>query len=276
MAEIPEIKIPKIPKAPTGTIAAVGIVVLALIIISSAFETVGPGERGVVFSRFGGIQDTTLGEGLRFKIPFIEDIIKIDVRIQKAQTDATASSMDLQEVSSTIAVNYHVDPGMASKVYQEIGLMFKDRVIDPSVQESVKAATAHFTAEELITKREEVKTLIKESLVTRLKPFNIIVDEFNIVSFTFSHSFNTAIEEKQTAEQRVLKAQRDLERVKIESQQKERRAEAEATAQEMQRETITPALLQLRAIEKWDGHFPQVVGGALPFIDVSTLDARKK
>ncbi len=217
-----------------------------------------------------------LNEGLQFKIPFIEDIIPVDVKVQKSETDATAASKDLQTISSTIALNYHIDPGEVNTVYQKIGIFFKDRVIDPAVQESVKAVAAEFTAEELITRRSEVSQKIEDTLKERLLAYNIITDEFNILDFSFSREFNAAIEAKQTAEQQALKAKRDLERIKIEAEQKIAQAKAEAESQRIQRETITPTLLQLRAIEKWDGQFPQVIGGAMPFIDVGSLTPQKK
>ncbi len=264
-------KQPFFQKGP-GFIISVILGLFAIVLITSSFETVGPGEKGVVFSRFGGIQDRILDEGLQFKIPFVEYIIPVDVRVQKAQTDSTASSKDLQTVSSTIAVNYHIDPGKVNVVYQKIGVYFKDRVIDPAVQESVKSATAKYTAEELITKREEVKNMIKENLRERLTQFHILVDELNIIDFTFSKSFNDAIEDKQTAEQLVLKAKQDLARIQVEAQQKVATAEAEAKSQKLQSITITKNILQLRAIEKWDGKLPQVTGGgAMPFIDINAM-----
>ncbi|MEK7280244.1 MAG: prohibitin family protein [Nitrospirota bacterium] len=253
--------------------AVAGIIIL--IILGSSFRTIGPGERGIVFSQIGGVKDVILDEGIRFKIPFVEDIIKADVRIQKSQTEASAASKDLQTVSSTIAVNYHVDPTKVNKIFQEVGLAFKDRIIDPAVQEAVKAAAAQFTAEELITRRSEVKDQIKESLAKRLLVFNIIVDEFNIVDFSFSQQFNAAIESKQTAEQQALKAKRDLDRIKIEGEQKIVQAKAESESQRLQKETISPIILQLRAIEKWDGHLPQVVGQTTPFIDIGSLTPKK-
>ena len=257
-------------------VAAVIIALFVLLLVASSFETIHAGYKGVVFSRVGGVQDRILDEGMQFKIPFVEYIIPVDVRIQKAQTDATASSKDLQTVSSTIAVNYHIDPGQVNTVYQTIGIYFKDRVIDPAVQESVKAATAKYSAEELITKRGEVKEKIKENLKERLTQFHIIVDEFNIIDFSFSKSFNDAIEQKQTAEQLVLKTKQDLERVKVEAEQLIARAEAEAKSQRLQGQTITKNILQLRAIEKWDGRLPQVTGsGATPFIDINTLGKTK-
>ena len=257
-----------------GGISSIALLVVLLIIAYSSFEIVGAGERGVVFSKFGGVQSSVRGEGLQLKIPFVHTIIPIDVRIQKSETGATASSKDLQTVSSRIALNYHIAPDRASQVYQEVGAFYKERLIDPSVQEAVKAVAAQFTAEELITRRAEVSTLIKETLSERLMPRNIIVDEFNIVDFNFSDVFNQAIEAKQTAEQEALKAQRDLERIKIEADQKVTSAKAEAESQRLQRETITETILQLRAIEKWDGVLPQVTSGAVPFIDLNSIAAR--
>ena len=254
-----------------GGVASIAMVLVLGVILFNSFEVVGAGERGVVFSKFGGVQEGVLGEGLRFKIPFIQTIIPVDVRIQKSETDASASSKDLQTVHSRIALNYHIAPDLASQVYQQVGTLFKERLIDPSVQEAVKAATAQFTAEELITRRGEVSTLIKEMLAERLVPRNIVVDEFNIVDFNFSEVFNMAIEAKQTAEQQALKAQRDLERIKIEAEQKITEAQAEAESQRLQRETITETILRLRAIEKWNGVLPQVTSGAIPFVDLKSL-----
>ena len=248
---------------------AIGIVLILL--IYNSYAVVGAGERGVVFSKFGGVQERVLGEGIQFKLPFIEDVIPVDVKIKKSETGSTASTKDLQTVSSTIALNYHIDPGAVNTVYQEIGIFFKERIIDPAVQEAVKGVSAQYTAEELITRRADVKEGIKASLTERLIAFNMVVDEFNIVDFSFSNTFNQAIEAKQTAEQQALKAQRDLERIRIEAEQKIAQAEAEAESQRLQRATITPTLLQLRAIEKWDGHFPQVIGQAMPFIDLKGL-----
>jgi regulator of protease activity HflC (stomatin/prohibitin superfamily) len=267
-------KMPFLEKGPKS-IAMIIVLILGVVLVASSFGVVGAGERGVVFSKFGGVQDKVLDEGIRFKIPFVEDIINVDVKVQKSQTDATAASKDLQTVSSTIALNYHIDPGQVNTVYQELGLFFKERMIDPAVQESVKAVTALFTAEELITRRSEVSAKIQENMTTRLLDFNIIVDGFNIIDFSFSRGFNAAIEAKQEAEQSALKAKRDLDRIKIEAEQLVTRAKAEAESQRLQRATISPIILQLRAIEKWDGHFPQVIGGAMPFIDVGTLAPRK-
>jgi regulator of protease activity HflC (stomatin/prohibitin superfamily) len=200
----------------------------------------------------------------------------MDVKIQKARTDATTSSSDLQDVDLSVALNYHILPDKANKVYQTIGTEFKERIIDPAIQEVMKAITARYTAEELITKRPLVSAEMKEALTLRLIESNIAVDAFSIINFSFSQTFTEAIEAKQTAEQNALKAKRDLDRIKVEAEQTIAAATAEAEALRLQKMNISPDLIELRkieanlkAIEKWNGVLPEVTGaGAVPFIGV--------
>lgn len=259
----------------TGLIIGVS---LLFFIILKPWVQIGAGERGVVLN-FGAVQPLVRGEGLHFRIPIMQQVIPIDVKVQKASTDATASSSNLQEVSSTVAINFHIIPDKANIVYQTIGLEFKERIIDPAVQEVVKAVSARYTAEDLITKRSAVSDAMKSTLTERLLIHNIAVDAFSIVGFSFSKIYMDAIESKQTAEQLAMKAQRDLERIKIEAEQKITSAKAEAEALRLQRENISPDLIELRkieanlkAIEKWNGILPQVTGsGSIPFIGVGDV-----
>ncbi len=257
------------------------VVLLLLVLILNPFVMVGPGERGVVLN-FGAVQPVVFSEGLHFRVPIVQKVVKVDVKVHKSQTDAESVSKDLQDTHSTIAVNYHILPDSANWVYQNIGTDYKNRIIDPAVQEVVKAITARYTAVELITQREKVRTEIKDLLKQRLMPYNITVDDFSIVNFRFSQQFTQAIEAKQTAEQLALKAQRDLERIKIEAEQKVAQAQAEAEALRIQKANVTPELVRLRqieasmkAIEKWDGHMPKVTSGSVPFIDVKSLEQGK-
>jgi regulator of protease activity HflC (stomatin/prohibitin superfamily) len=258
---------------------AAGVIILALIL--NPFVVIGPGQRGVVMT-FGAVQDRVMGEGLNIKIPLVQRVVLADVRVHKSQVDAEAASKDMQDATSTIAVNYHVSPEKVNVIFQTIGVEYKDRIIDPSVQEAVKAVTAKYTAVELITTRERVRSEIKDLLKERLMGYNIIVDDFSVVNFKFSRQFTEAIESKQTAEQLALKAQRDLERIKIEAEQKVASARAEAESLRLQKENVSPLLVELRrieatmkAIDKWDGKLPKVTGGAMPFLDLKTLDDGK-
>jgi len=242
---------------------------------------VGAGERGVVLN-FGAVQGNVLGEGLHFRIPVMQEVVPMDVKVQKSLTNAAASSSDLQEVSSEVALNYHIVQDKANIVYQSIGIHFKERIIDPAVQEVVKAVTAKYSAEELITKRPAVSEAMRANLAERLLAHNIAVDAFSIVGFSFSKIFMEAIESKQTAEQLALKAKRDLDRIKIEAEQTITAARAEAESLRLQRANISPDLIELRkieanlrAIDKWNGILPQVTGaGAVPFIGVGEIQKR--
>jgi len=270
-----------IRKGPSRTIAII-VVVLILLFIIKPWAKIGPGERGIVLN-FGAVQKSVLSEGLHFRIPIMQEIVVMDVKVHKALTDAQAASADLQDVSSAVALNYHVIPDKANTVYQQIGSQFKERVIDPAIQEVVKAVTARYTAEELITKRPAVSEAIRTSLMERLSAYNIAVDSFSIVNFSFSKSFTEVIESKQAAEQLALKAKRDLERIKIEAEQKVTAARAEAESLRLQRANISPDLIELRrieanmkAIEKWNGILPQVTGGgAVPMIGLGDITPKR-
>ena len=242
---------------------------LCLVIFFNSFGTIGAGERGVLL-RFGAVTGNIKNEGLYFKIPFVEKVIKSDIKVQKEQVDADAASKDLQTVTSTVALNYHIDPNYVATIYQEVGVEYKIRIIDPAVQEAVKASTAKFTAEQLITKREMVREEIKTLLRERLHARGLIIDEFNIVDFNFSLSFNAAIEAKVTAEQNAFAARNKLEQIKFEAEQAvaEAKGKAEAITIEAQALQNNPQVLELRALENWNGVLPQVTGGAIPFVNI--------
>lgn len=251
--------------------------VAALTVAFGSWVTVNAGHRGVVV-RMGAVQKGVLGEGLHFKLPWIDKVREMNVQVQKNAAHANAASKDMQIVSTNIATNYMLVPETVDEVYQKIGLAFEDKIIEPAVQETVKAVTARYNAEELITKRHEVKDAIKADLTQRLATYNIRVVDISITNFDFGQEYNKAIEAKQVAEQQVAKAKNELERIKVEAQQKVTQAKAEADALKLQRQEITKELLELRkieneriAIEKWNGNLPQVTSGAVPFVNVDKM-----
>lgn len=261
-------------------IVFVAIAVFFFLIVLNPFVKIDAGERGVLLN-FGAVQKDVLGEGLHLLIPVMQRVVKMDVKIQKSETRSEAASKDLQDIKSVIALNYHIVPDKANWVYQNIGVAFKERVIDPTVQEAVKAVTAKYTALQLIGERETVSTAIKDALSEKLADYNLYVDGFSVIDFSFSKKFTDAIEAKQEAEQLALKAQRDLERVKIEAEQKVAQAKAEAESLRLQKGQITAEMIELRKIEamreaisKWNGTVPNVLlsgGGAAPLLSLDSL-----
>ena len=262
----------------TGLIkyAFIAFAALLLVLTLNPFVVIGAGERGVVMN-FGAVQKEILNEGLHIRMPIMQKVVIMNVQVQKGEGQGDAASKDLQQVTTNVAINYHLDPLKVAHVYQTIGTFDQvgQRIILPAVSESVKAATAQYTAEELISKRQEVREKIRQLLLVRLAVYGVIVDDFSIVNFAFSREFSNAIESKTTAEQLKLKAERDLERIRIEADQKILQAQAEAESLRLQKENVTENLIKLRqiemqqrAIEKWDGKLPQVTGAATPFIDL--------
>ena len=252
-----------------GLIIGVVVAIIVFGLIFGMFYTINAGERGVLLT-FGSASPVAKSEGLGIKIPFIQQIVKMEVRTQKYEAGATAASKDLQIVTAKIATNYHLVPENVPELYRSVGVAYADRIIQPMEQEVVKSTTAQYTAEELITKRENVRQEIKALLTERLTPRGIIVEEVSITDFDFSESFNNAIELKVTAEQMALASKNKLEQVKYEAEQKvaEAKGKAEAISIESKALQENPDILQLRAIEKWNGVMPQVTGGAMPFVQI--------
>ena len=267
-------------KGPMRVAVIIG-AILVFFLFLKPWVQIGAGERGVVLN-FGAVQQNVLGEGLHFIVPVMQKIAIMDVKVQKAVTDSASASADLQDVTLSVALNYHVIPDKANVVYQTLGVQFKERMIDPAIQEVMKAVSAGYSAEELITKRPAVSTAMKEALSERLLKYNIAVDAFSIVTFSFSQVFTEAIEAKQTADQLAQKAKRDLERIKIEAEQTITAAKAEAESLRLQRANISTDLIELRkieanlkAIDKWNGILPQVTGGgAVPFIGIGEVQKK--
>jgi len=254
-----------------------------LIIGATGCTQVNAGNLGVV-TKWGEIQDVALQEGIHFRTPVKTQIINISTRVHKMEASATASSKDLQVVSTRIALNYRVDAAQIVEVFRNVGtrLVVENTIIDPALQESLKQATAQYTAEELITRRQQVKETLTDSIRATLAKSNLLVTELSITDFQFDAQYQQAVESKQVAEQRALTARNDLARIKVEAEQAEAkalgvakamlaRAEAEAKAQELLRKTISAEIVYLRAVEKWDGKQPTIVGEGGAILDLGAI-----
>lgn len=256
------------------------IVVVFTLGISASFGQVPAGYRGVVL-RFGAPTGAIKGEGLYMVAPFVNTVELMLVQVVAYEAVAEGASRDLQDVKTKVTLNYSLDPRQVVEIYRSLRQDYEFRIIKPAIQEAVKASTARFTAEELITRRPEVRDAIQSNLTQRLDRFGIVTQAMSITDFAFSKAFNDAIEEKVTATQQVLKAERDLQRVRLEAQQQIEQARAQAEALRIQKENVTPALVelrrieaQLRAIEKWDGRMPTYVAGPVPILDVFRTQQR--
>ena len=265
-----------IPQGLGKKIAVIGVVIAGLIMVAGSTGTVGAGQRGVLL-RFEAVTGEVKGEGLYFKIPFVEDVALMSTQLQKyTAPTVSALSKDLQMVNTEVTLNYQLDAGSVGEIYRTMRQDYESRVIQPYIQEAVKSTTADFDAEELITQRPQVKDELQNLMAERLAPL-IVVVQLSITDFQFSTTFQESIEAKVKAVQEALEAENALRRVEFEAKQAVTRAEAEAKGLELQKAQITEQLLDLRrievqgrAIEKWNGVMPTVVtsGGPVPMLDV--------
>lgn len=253
------------PSLATAIAGVITFLVLGFIAVSvvpwiGAYSFVGAGHVGVV-TRLGAV-NRVANPGMVFKIPLIESVKTMETRTQLEQVEASSASKDVQTVYAVVALNFHLQGDRAVDVYQNIGEDYKERVIAPAIQESFKASTAKFSAFDLIQKREEVKQVAFEDIKVRLEKYNIIVDDLNIVDFDFNEDFNTAIEDRQVAEQNKERAKTEAETALIQAQ-----GQADAQAKLRESGSLTSEYLQFLAVQKWNGIMPNAVG-AVPFVQI--------
>ncbi len=231
-----------------------GLIALFLLVtILSSFQTIKSGEVGLKV-RFGKIVDSSLNEGLNLKIPYIEQIQKVNIKVQKSEISVESSTKDMQTIDTTIAVNYRVDAKKASNLYRTVGNNYETTVLIPAIKESIKSAIAQYNAEEITTKRSEVSKNCLDALQSKVEKYGIIIEDFNLTDFKFSAEYTKAIEEKQVAEQK-------LEKAKLEAESKIVEAEATKKANDLLKQSLTDELIAKQFIEKWDGKLPTTYAG---------------
>ena len=242
-----------------------------ILLLFGSFTTVNSGEIGLKV-RFGKITNTPISEGINWKIPGIEKIVKVNVKVRKYENETalSTSSKDLQIINNiVINVNYQIDNTKAVLLYKNVGNNYEDVVITPAIQESVRSIISQYTAEELVTKRSEIANAINDNLNQKLNSYGINVLSTAIKNFDFSAEYNAAIEKKAVAEQNVLTAQQELEKTKIDAEAKKVKAQGDADANMVLEKTLTKDVLLQQFIEKWDGKLSTVSGNENGFINIS-------
>jgi prohibitin 1 len=253
------------------TIALAILLTIAVLVGLSSYVIINPGQAGVL-STLGKARDGVLLEGVHFKPPLVSNVDIYDLTVQKFEVPAQSSTKDLQQLTASFAINFRLDPLQVVAIRRTQGTLqnIVSKIIAPQTQESFKIAAARRTVEEAITKRDELKKDFDEALGERLEKYGIVVLDTSVVDLNFSLEFSRAVEEKQIAEQRAQRAVYIAREAEQEAEATINRAKGQAEAQRLLRETLTAELLQKQAIEKWDGKFPQVLGGngAVPFLNL--------
>ena len=263
-------------------IGIIGVLLILFIILWGSYVIVPAGSRGVVLW-LGRVEQRIMNEGLNFKVPLTESVIKVDVRVQPHPfREIDASSKEYQIVKMTGMMNFHIDPAFVNDLYQKVGLDFAEKVIDPAFNDFVKEVVPMYPIGEILPKREEIRQTAMKKLGENLAKYHIIVDDIYFANIRFSPEYEKAIEAKQVAQQQVETQKQILAQREIEAQQKVATAKGEAesifvVAQEQAKanealsRAITPILVSYKSIERWNGSLPQVSGGAVPFIELGKM-----
>jgi regulator of protease activity HflC (stomatin/prohibitin superfamily) len=264
------------------TIGIIVVLLLLCIVLWSTFVIVPAGSRGVVLW-WGSVEKRIMDEGLNFKVPLAETVIKVDVRVQPHPfREIDASSKEYQIVKMTGMMNFHIDPAFVNDLYQKVGLDFADKVIDPAFNDFVKEVVPTYPIGEILPKREEIRQTAMKKLGENLSRYHIMVDDIYFANIRFSLEYERAIEAKQVAQQQVETQRQVLAQREIEAQQKVATAKGEAEAifvvaqeqakaNEILAHSLTPILVSYKSIERWNGILPQVSGGAVPFIELGKM-----
>lgn len=242
-----------------------------LLILFGCFKSVKTGEVGIK-TRFGKITDTYLNEGINFKLPY-EKIEKVNIKVQKYENKDVleTSTKDMQIVNGIkVAINYQIDGTKAVDLYKRVGSNYKETVLEPAIQETIKSVISKYTAEELVTKRSEIAIDMQNTLNKKTKNYGINIVSIAINNFNFSASYNQAIEQKAVAEQQVETSKKQLEKSKVDAEKKKIEAQGEAEANKIKEKSLTKEIIQQQFIEKWDGKLPSVTSSNNIF-DISSF-----
>lgn len=245
-----------------------------LIILLNSFTVVQAGHTGVVVT-MGSVNEGVLQEGIHFKVPFVQNVVKIDNRIQKLEVNTEAFSKDLQSVKTVLAINYRVDTAKSYSIYKNIGADYEDVLVVPAVNEVLKAITSKYTAEESVTNRVLISDGLIKGLNEKLNDLGLYITDVNIIDFDFSEAFITAIEEKQVAQQQLLKAETEkqtaITNAQAAAEAAKIKAEGDAKANKLLNDSLTDKVLENKKIDKWNGELPKVSGSSSTIIDYSEL-----
>lgn len=252
-----------------GIVAVIALFIVA-VMLCNPIVVVGAGERGVKVT-LGKVSQESFGEGMHFITPYISKIVKMDVKTQKYSTQTHVYTKDIQQAKISYVVNYNLLADSAFRMYQEVGMDYVSKVINPVLEGTIKDVIGKWNAQDLVANREEATNDILVKLRDQLVDRYVNVTSFQIVDINYSEVFERAIESKVTAEQDALKAKNKTVQIQEEARQKVISAEAEAKSMSIRANALTQnkALVEYEAVQKWNGILPTyMMGNSVPFINL--------
>jgi len=228
--------------------------IVVVVVAAKSIVIVDAGYEGVVLT-LGAVERLALDPGLHTITPFTQEVVPMEVRTLKYEAVASAASKDLQSVSTKISINFHPIASEVPSLYATLGENYVDRVIQPAIQEGVKASTAKFSSEELVTNRPIAKQAIEDVIRISLKDRPLVIEQVYITDFEFDKAFQAQADAKAKAYQDYLTAQNTLLKAQVDANQTVVKAQADAQANiaTKQGEVIQAQLAAEAAIAKAKG-----------------------
>jgi regulator of protease activity HflC (stomatin/prohibitin superfamily) len=230
--------------------------VAAVVLVFQSFHVVPPGHRGISVT-LGKVDPAQRPEGLAFKKPFIQKILNFPIMQLKDDGRATSFSSDLQNIDFSYTILYRIPEDRVVTLYQQYRGDPYRTLVEPRVQEVIKQVTSLSRAEDLVKKREQVKTQSIKRLREAIGDIIYIAD-LAITNIDLSDQLEHAIEEKVVREQEALAKTFELEKEKKQAEITIVRAEAEAKSVQIKGEALktSPEVIQLEIAQRWDGKAP--------------------
>ncbi len=243
--------------------------IIFLFAFFGSFYTVKSTERGVL-STFGKIQNKVINDGLHFKIPFIQSVQKVNVQQKKFDGTEDSYTRDVQTSEVSYTINYDLVRDNVSQLIKNVGTDYHTRIVEPYIRSAIKSSFGNFNATQIVENRDKVRYQIESKLRETLDKQYITNIHFQLVNIDFDDQFETAIKEKQVAEQNALKAKNVTIQIEEQAKQTKIKAEAEAEAIRIKANALekNPKVVEYEAVQKWNGELPQYTGGAIPFLNL--------
>lgn len=254
-------------------------ILLASLLFLTGCTVIGPSERGVRYN-FGKVSNDVMQPGTHLWIPYIAGSKTVDLQINTLEFKTSSGTKDQQEVNTLVVVNIQVDNSKVINIINDFGgadNLFE--TIKPIIHENINANISKFSAEELLTKRAELKANIEAVIREQLTRYNVLIHDVSIKDLQYSKEYSAAIERKQIAEQSAKQAEYETLKVTQDAKAAVAKAKGEAEANKMKQATLTKELIQYEAVLRWNGVLPTVTSGGSgvggPFLNLHVNDQSK-
>lgn len=244
-----------------------------LLLAGCGVEQVDEGFRGVK-QVWGRVEGEPLEPGLYFYNPFSSGIREIDVREKKLQAKTSCFTADTQKVDVDFAITYFPETKKIGVLYSQFGSDWDEKIVPQVIAGALKDAVGRYRADDLVSKREEVRNTAQTEVADGLKPRHVTVTKLDLTNLDFDDQYEKAVEEKVVAIQDAAKAKNKTVQIEEEAKQKIASAKAEAESMRIKTQALSQSksLVEYEIAQKWDGKLPQYMfGNSTPLLNLESF-----